>query len=429
MRPSLKDDFMDATVAFSKNHNEPLWFQRMREEALINSEELSLPVYEKINYRSWRLDHPKNPFAEVNTDQKFDQPETNNLLIQDGDQTLVSKLDPKLAEQGVIFTDIWTAMQKYPKLVQKYLLTKTMKPAENRLVSLNLALMNGGSFLYVPKNVQIKDSIQAVYLQDNDQKKDFFHHVLVVADEGSEVTYLENFLSRGNTEENIANVVVEVVAEDNTHVHFSALDQFGENVSTYLNRHGYVGNNSELDWAIGFMNDAKVVGDFGTDLRGEGSHTEAKVVAITTGEQVQGIDTKVTNYGQHSIGHIMQHGVILQSSTLTFNGVGHIVKGARGSDAQQESRVLMLSRTARGDADPILLIDENDVTAGHAASVGRVNEDQMYYLMSRGIDEKTAQRLVIRGFLSSVIREIPEEEVRDRLTEMIERKLLNGQQD
>lgn len=429
MRPSLKDDFMDATVAFSKNHNEPLWFQKMREEALINSEELSLPVYEKINYRSWRLDHPKNPFAEVNTDQKFDQPETNNLLIQDGDQTLVSKLDPKLAEQGVIFTDIWTAMQKYPKLVQKYLLTKTMKPAENRLVSLNLALMNGGSFLYVPKNVQIKDSIQAVYLQDNDQKKDFFHHVLVVADEGSEVTYLENFLSRGNTEENIANVVVEVVAEDNTHVHFSALDQFGENVSTYLNRHGYVGNNSELDWAIGFMNDAKVVGDFGTDLRGEGSHTEAKVVAITTGEQVQGIDTKVTNYGQHSIGHIMQHGVILQSSTLTFNGVGHIVKGARGSDAQQESRVLMLSRTARGDADPILLIDENDVTAGHAASVGRVNEDQMYYLMSRGIDEKTAQRLVIRGFLSSVIREIPEEEVRDRLTEMIERKLLNGQQD
>jgi Fe-S cluster assembly protein SufD len=118
----------------------------------------------------------------------------------------------------------------------------------------------------------------------------------------------------------------------------------------------------------------------------------------------------------------------LQSSTLTFNGVGHIVKGARGSDAQQESRVLMLSRTARGDADPILLIDENDVTAGHAASVGRVNEDQMYYLMSRGIDEETAQRLVIRGFLSSVITEIPEKEVRVRLTDMIERKLINGQQ-
>ncbi|WP_300560738.1 Fe-S cluster assembly protein SufD [Companilactobacillus sp.] len=428
MRTSIKENFVDDTIAFSKSHNEPLWFQKMREEALNHSDELKLPVYEKINYRSWRLDHPKAPFQTPSNDNQYDLPETKNLLVQNGDQTLVSKLDQKLIDQGVVFTDIWTALKDYPELVQKYLLSTALKPTENKLISLNLALMNGGSFLYVPKNVQVKDSIQAIYLQDNHGQKDFVHHVLVVADEGSEVTYLENFLSQGTHAENIANVVVEVVAEDNSHVHFSALDQFGENVSTYLNRHGYVGNNAELDWAIGFMNDGKVVGDFGTDLRGEGSHTEAKVVAITTGEQVTGIDTKVTNYGKHSIGHILQHGVILQSSTLTFNGVGHIVKGARGSDAQQESRVLMLSRTARGDADPILLIDENDVTAGHAASVGRVNEDQMYYLMSRGIDEETAQRLVIRGFLSSVITEIPEKEVRVRLTDMIERKLINGQQ-
>lgn len=429
MRPSIKDDFMDDTIAFSKNHEEPLWFQKMREEALNHSADLALPVYEKINYRGWRLDHPKAPFAQASKENTLKLPETKNLLVQNGDNTLINKLDPKLKDAGVVFTDIWTALEKYPKLVQKYLLAKSLKPTDNRLISLNLALMNGGSFLYVPKNVQVKDSIQAIYLQDNNVKKDFVPHVLVVADEGSELTYLENFISQGDQEENIANVVVEVVACDNSHVHFSALDQFGNNVSTYLNRHGYVGDDAELDWAIGFMNDGKVVGDFGTDLRGKGSHTEAKVVAITTGEQVTGIDTKVTNYGKNSIGHIMQHGVILQSSTLTFNGVGHIVKGARGSDAQQESRVLMLSRTARGDADPILLIDENDVTAGHAASVGRVNEDQMYYLMSRGIDEKTAQRLVIRGFLSSVIRDIPEKEVRDRLTSMIERKLINGQQD
>ncbi|AKP66459.1 Fe-S cluster assembly protein SufD [Companilactobacillus ginsenosidimutans] len=428
MRTSIKDDFMDETIAFSKSHEEPLWFQKMREEALNRSSDLEMPVYEKISYRSWRLAKPKAPFVPANDISSVKLPDSNNLLIQNGDNTLVSKLDPKLAAKGVVFTDIWTALKDYPELVEKYLLTKTIKPTENRLISLNLALMNGGSFLYVPKNVEIDESIQAIYLQDNNQKKDFIHHVLVVADEGSSVKYLENFVSQGTAAENIANIVVEVVAEDNSHVHFSALDQFGLNVATYLNRHGYVGNNAELDWAIGFMNDGKVVGDFGTDLRGEGSHTEAKVVAITTGEQVTGIDTKVTNYGQHSIGHILQHGVILQSSTLTFNGVGHIVKGAKGSDSQQENRVLMLSRTARGDADPILLIDENDVTAGHAASVGRVNEDQMYYLMSRGIDEETAQRLVIRGFLSAVITEIPDKEVRDRLTNMIERKLVNGQQ-
>ncbi|MQS52308.1 Fe-S cluster assembly protein SufD [Companilactobacillus mishanensis] len=428
MRPSLKENYLDQVVDFANKNEEPNWFSELRQDALNKSADLALPQYEKINYRSWRLDRPKAPFAEDKNISDVTLPETDNLLVQNGGTTVVSKLSDKLADKGVIFTDIWTALKEYPDLVQKYFLNTTINVDSNKLIALNLALMNGGSFLYIPKNLKVEEAIQAIYIQNGDEKKDYNHHVLVVADEGSEVTYLENYLSNGNKETNIANIVVEVVALDNSNVHFSALDQFGSNVSTYLNRHGYVGNDARLDWAIGSMNDGHVVGDFGTELRGEGSHTEAKVVAITTSDQVQGIDTKVTNYGKHSIGHILQHGVILQSSTLTFNGVGHIVKGARGSDSQQESRVLMLSRKARGDADPILLIDENDVTAGHAASVGRVNEDQMYYLMSRGIDEKTAQRLVIRGFLSSVITEIPEKEVRDRMTAMIERKLVNGQQ-
>ncbi|MFD1471414.1 Fe-S cluster assembly protein SufD [Companilactobacillus mishanensis] len=428
MRPSLKENYLDQVVDFANKNEEPNWFSELRQDALNKSADLALPQYEKINYRSWRLDRPKAPFAEDENISDVTLPETDNLLVQNGGTTVVSKLSDKLADKGVIFTDIWTALKEYPDLVQKYFLNTTINVDSNKLIALNLALMNGGSFLYIPKNLKVEEAIQAIYIQNGDEKKDYNHHVLVVADEGSEVTYLENYLSNGNKETNIANIVVEVVALDNSNVHFSALDQFGSNVSTYLNRHGYVGNDARLDWAIGSMNDGHVVGDFGTELRGEGSHTEAKVVAITTSDQVQGIDTKVTNYGKHSIGHILQHGVILQSSTLTFNGVGHIVKGARGSDSQQESRVLMLSRKARGDADPILLIDENDVTAGHAASVGRVNEDQMYYLMSRGIDEKTAQRLVIRGFLSSVITEIPEKEVRDRMTAMIERKLVNGQQ-
>ncbi|MER2117714.1 MAG: SufD family Fe-S cluster assembly protein, partial [Enterococcus casseliflavus] len=156
---------------------------------------------------------------------------------------------------------------------------------------------------------------------------------------------------------------------------------------------------------------------------GEGSHSEIKVVAISMGKQIQAIDTRVTNYGRHSIGHILQHGVIREKATLTFNGIGHIIKGAKGADAQQESRILMLSDKARGDANPILLIDENDVTAGHAASVGRVDPEEMYYLMSRGIPKEEAERLVIRGFLGSVISAIPLKATRDELVETIEGKL------
>ncbi|MFC2732703.1 MAG: SufD family Fe-S cluster assembly protein, partial [Streptococcus mutans] len=154
-----------------------------------------------------------------------------------------------------------------------------------------------------------------------------------------------------------------------------------------------------------------------------GSHAELKVVAASSGRQIQGIDTRVTNYGNNSIGHILQHGVILERGTLTFNGIGHIIKGAKGADAQQESRVLMLSDKARSDANPILLIDENEVTAGHAASIGQVDPEDMYYLMSRGIDKETAERLVIRGFLGTVITEIPVKAVRDEMIAVLDEKL------
>ena len=196
-----------------------------------------------------------------------------------------------------------------------------------------------------------------------------------------------------------------------------------KNVTAYISRRGKLGNDAGIDWAIGVMNEGNVVADFDSDLIGNGSHADLKVVALSSGRQVQGIDTRVTNYGCNSIGNILQHGVILEKSTLTFNGIGHIIKGAKGADAQQESRVLMLSDQARSDANPILLIDENDVTAGHAASIGQVDPEDMYYLMSRGLDKATAERLVVRGFLGSVIVEIPVKEVRDEMIATIEEKL------
>ena len=175
-----------------------------------------------------------------------------------------------------------------------------------------------------------------------------------------------------------------------------------------------------IDWAIGVMNEGNVIADFDRVLFGRGSHADMKVVALSRGKQIQGIDSRVTNYGCNSIGNILQHGVILEKGTLTFTGIGHIIKGAKGADAQQESRVLMLSDKARSDANPILLIDENDVTAGHAASIGQVDPEDMYYLMSRGLDQATAERLVVRGFLGSVIVEIPVKEVRAEMIENID---------
>ncbi|WP_019793362.1 SufD family Fe-S cluster assembly protein, partial [Streptococcus sobrinus] len=134
----------------------------------------------------------------------------------------------------------------------------------------------------------------------------------------------------------------EVIAGAGSQVKFSAIDRLGQNLTTYMSRRGRLDRDASIDWALGVMNEGNVIGDFDSDLIGDGSYADLKVVAASSGRQVQGIDTRVTNYGRNSVGHILQHGVILEKGTLTFNGIGHIVKGAKGADAQQESRVLML---------------------------------------------------------------------------------------
>ncbi|WP_314319024.1 SufD family Fe-S cluster assembly protein, partial [Paucilactobacillus nenjiangensis] len=150
---------------------------------------------------------------------------------------------------------------------------------------------------------------------------------------------------------------------------------------------------------------------------------------ITKGNQRVGINTGIKNVGKHTAGDILQRGVILDQSQLVFNGIGDIIHGAAGSESEQENRILMMSNEAHGNANPILLIDENDVLAGHAASVGQVDQTQLYYLMSRGLSQATAEHLVIRGFLGAVLTAIPSKVVRQKLISIIERKLADGHED
>ena len=328
-----------------------------------------------------------------------------------------------MISQGVVFTDLTSALEEIPEVVEAFF-GKAVAYDEDKLAAYNYAYFNSAAVLYVPDNVEIDLPVESYFYQDGASNVPFNKHVLIVAGKNSKLTYLERFETLGEaTEKASANISVEVIAQDGAQVKFAAIDRLGENVTTYISRRGRIGRDASIDWALGIMNEGNVIADFDSDLIGNGSHANLKVIGLSSGRQVQGIDTRVTNYGNNSVGHILQHGVILERGTLTFNGIGHIVKGAKGADAQQESRVLMLSDKARSDANPILLIDENEVTAGHAASIGQVDPEDMYYLMSRGLDQDTAERLVIRGFLGAVITEIPVKEVRDEMISVTDTKL------
>ncbi|MDT2823347.1 Fe-S cluster assembly protein SufD [Vagococcus lutrae] len=419
-------DYTAQIQDYSLSQGEPEWLLNRRIQALEKIETLALPMIERVKIHRWPLTEVTTMIDDTVSGAVYDfeQVENNPLIVQHSTQTLVEQMPAHLIEKGVILTDIQTAVQDHSDLVEKALMQQAVHYDEDKLTAFHMAFMNSGIFLYVPQNVAIEEPVEALFYQDSHANTNFVKHVLIVAEENSEVSYLERFQTVGEgTEKATANIVVEVIAKQGAKVKFAAIDQLGEHVTTYINRRANVGRDASVDWAIGIMNDGNVVADFDSDLVGEGSHSEVKAVAISAGRQTQGIDTRVTNSGRHSVGHILQHGVIRERGTLTFNGIGHILKGAVGADAQQESRVLMLSDQARGDANPILLIDENEVTAGHAASVGRVDPEEMYYLMSRGLEKTEAERLVIRGFLGSVLTAIPIKAVRDELAEVIERKL------
>lgn len=420
--------------SFSAEKGEGQWLADLRLAALEKAEELPLPKADKTKITNWNFtqfpshtvtSEPFSSLEELPEEVKtlINMEEANKTLYIQRNQTpAFLSISEELAEQGVIFTDIATAVREHSDLVQKYFMTSAVQPDEHKLTALHAALMNGGAFLYVPKNVEVKEPIQAVYLQDNSEAA-LFNHVLVVADDNSAVTYVENYVSTVAAESGVVNIVAEVVAGTNAKVVYGAVDNLASGTTTYVNRRGVTGRDARIEWALGMMNDGDTVSENVTNLIGDGSFADTKQVVVGRGSQSQNFTTKVVHFGKHTEGYILKHGVMKDAAKSIFNGIGKIEHGASKSNAEQESRVLMLSEKARGDANPILLIDEDDVTAGHAASVGRVDPLQLYYLMSRGISRHEAERLIIHGFLAPVVEKMPIEGVKQQLTRVIERKV------
>ncbi|KRD82807.1 Fe-S cluster assembly protein SufD [Bacillus sp. Root147] len=419
--------------SFSKEANEPSWLLDLRLQALAKAEDLALPKPDKTNISKWNFTAFDKHTSQASTISSVDElPEVvkalidteavKNLYVQRDQTAAYSTLTEDLKSQGVIFTDIQTAAKEHSDLVERYFMKDGVKVDEHRLTALNAALLNGGVFVYVPKNVEVQEPLQAVFVRE-DEEAALFNHVIVVAEDNSSVTYVENYIATAEESNGVVNIVTEVFANSNAKVTFGAVDYLAKGTTTYVNRRGVAGKDGRIEWALGLMSEGNTVSENTTYLMGDGSYGDTKTVTVGRGEQSQNLTTSIVHFGKHSEGYILKHGVMKESASSIFNGIGKIEHGASKSNAEQESRVLMLSEKARGDANPILLIDEDDVTAGHAASVGRVDPIQLYYLMSRGIPQIEAERLVIHGFLAPVVNELPIETVKKQLTDLIERKV------
>lgn len=418
---------------FSKQHHEPQWMTSLRLEGLDQANTLELPKPDKTNINRWNFTDFKHSATGEKITSLKDVPEElkgfinedaipENIVILRNQTVAYANLSKELQDKGVIFTDIFTALQKHEALVKKYYLTDAVTVDEHKLTALHAALMNGGVFVYVPKNVEVDVPLQTLFWQE-DNEVATFNHVIVVAEENSVVTYVENYISNNEKEETVSNIIAEVYAHDNAKVSFGAVDHFAAGTTSYINRRGIAYAHATIDWALGQMNEGHTVSENVTHLEGDSSVVNARTVTVGRGKQTQNFTTKTVHVGLDTDGQILQRGVLNDKTTAIFNAIGKIEHGATRANAEQESRVLMLSGDARGDANPILLIDEDDVTAGHAASVGRIDDMQLYYLQSRGMTKEDAERLIIHGFLAPVVSELPIETIKNQLSQLIEGKV------
>lgn len=418
--------------ALSDRKNEPSWMASLRLEALELAGLLELPKLEKTRIDRWNL-HSFGQYTEAPHLRELSElPEAAQSLLQSGEQTdnilvqrnsngVYHRISAELAEQGVIFMDLEGALQQHSDVLQRYFMS-AVKKDENQLTALHAALWNGGVFLYVPKNVRVEVPLQALFLSD-DAKASFCPHVLIIAEENSFVTYVDNYVSVGDSEGLVHNGAVEIFAKQGAHVQFASVHSLNGSITDLTYRRSILENDAKIDWVIGELNGGDCLSDTTSVLQGNGSQSRAKVICVGTGDQKLNVTTKAVHIGRNSDSDMITRAVMREEATAIINGITKIEKGATYANGQQTEKIMMLSPKARGDANPLLLIDEDEVKAGHAASVGKVDPDQVYYLMSRGINREEATKLIIYGFLAPIVSEIPIAKLEEQLKYLVERKL------
>jgi Fe-S cluster assembly protein SufD len=423
----------DIVTRISKDKNEPQWLTDLRLKSYGLYETLGLPKLEKTKIDKWYLEaqqsyKPENKITSLNEIPENLQElvnqdsENRNLTVQQNSSAVYVQQSEELTSKGVIFTDIDTAIREHGDLVQKYF-AQAVKPEENKLTAYHTAIFSGGVFLYVPRNVSIELPIQSLFFI-TEGRIALVPHILIVAEANSSVTYVDNYVSYVQDSPSVHNGILEVFVGDGAHVRVTSLHDFAKETTDITYRRAIVEKDGLMEFFVGEMSDGNVVADNTTVLKGNGSNSDITTICIGAGEQRINQTSKITHFGTHTKSNMVTHSVMKGKSIGIFNGITKIEKGAAKSNGLQAEKILMLSEKSRGDANPILLVDEEDVLgAGHAASVGQINPDQIYYLMSRGIKRQEAERLIVHGFLATVVSKMPFEGLRDRLVSIIERKL------
>lgn len=408
------------------NTNEPTWFLNTRKLALYKSYTLPFPKLESMELERWNLFNVDFSTLRLENEGNVNIAEyginSDDFAVVQKNNTIVHINIPEKYADKVIIKDIFTAMND-DHIKDSFM--SVVDYADSKVTAVHYTLLNAGLFIDVKDNAVIEEPLQYIVISDKEQS--LFNHVTIQVGNNAKFNFIENYVNNQKEDKAPFSLVSEVIAHEGAQINYSSItNQPGEKRGTILRR-GLTYRDSLINWNVAAMDEADVYHDNTTNILGDGSEANLKIVTLGVKEQKTYFNSEVVNQGLSSKGDILQHGVLLDRSHIVFNGVGFIVKGATGSNAYQSSRMLTLSSEAKADANPMLLIDENDVMAGHGASLGRIDEEQLYYLQSRGLTRKESSRLLVHGFLSPVISELTVDKIKELVTVLIDEKINNNE--
>jgi len=313
----------------------------------------------------------------------------------------------ELSKIGVVFMGTDQALKEYPEIFRKYF--GTVVPAEdNKFAALNAAVWSGGSFVYVPKGVEVPLPLQA-YFRINGENTGQFERTLIVVDEGAKVHYIEGCTAPIYATDSLHAAVVEVVALEGSKVRYTTIQNWSNDVYNLVTKRAHAYANSTVEWVDANTGSRLTMKYPAIYLRGEGATAEVISVAVAGRGQHQDTGAKAVHLAPNTTSRIVSKSVSKDGGRATYRGQLKVAPGATGVTASVRCDALMLDDLSRSDTYPYIDIGEDDTTMTHEATVGKVSADQVFYLMSRGLTENEATNLIVQGFLEVFTKELPME--------------------
>lgn len=361
-----------------------------------------------IEGRSW----DDVPETIKNTFDKLGIPEAERKFLagvgaQYESEMVYHSIQDHLAKQGVIFVSIEDGLRKYPDLFREYF--STVIPIEdNKFAALNSAVWSGGSFVYVPKGVKVDLPLQA-YFRLNIASIGQFERSIIIADEGAQVHYVEGCTAPTYTTDSFHSGVIEIVVKKGARVRYTTIQNWSNNVYNLVTQRALVDEGGTMEWVDSNLGSKTTMKYPSCYLKGRGAHGEILSMAFAGKGQHQDAGGKVVHFAPDTSSKITSKSISKNGGRASYRGLLKVYKGAVNSRSNVVCDALLLDPQSRSDTYPSIEIDEDDVTIGHEASVSKVGEEQLFYLMSRGLSEEEATTMVVSGFIEPLVKELPME--------------------